>query len=48
MLIGWDYGAHGIWWVLTKEEKEARLRLATGATPRHQAGTIAQGHGAIG
>lgn len=23
MLIGWDYGAHGIWWVLTKEEKEA-------------------------
>ena len=23
MLIGWDYGAHGIWWVLTKKEKEA-------------------------
>ena len=23
VLIGWDYGAHGIWWVLTKEEKEA-------------------------
>jgi hypothetical protein len=23
VLIGWDYGAHGIWWVLAKEEKEA-------------------------
>ena len=23
VLIDWDYGAHGIWWVLTKEEKEA-------------------------
>ena len=23
VLISWDYGAHGIWWVLTKEEKEA-------------------------
>jgi hypothetical protein len=23
VLIGWDYGAHGIWWVLTKEEKQA-------------------------
>ena len=23
MLIGWDYGAHGIWWVLTKEERQA-------------------------
>jgi hypothetical protein len=23
VLIGWDYGAHGIWWVLTKEEMEA-------------------------
>jgi hypothetical protein len=23
VLIGWDHGAHGIWWVLTKEEKEA-------------------------
>jgi hypothetical protein len=23
VLIGWDYGAHGIWRVLTKEEKEA-------------------------
>jgi hypothetical protein len=23
VLIGWDYGAHGIWWVLTREEKEA-------------------------
>jgi hypothetical protein len=22
VLIDWDYGAHGIWWVLTKEEKE--------------------------
>jgi hypothetical protein len=22
VLIGWDYAAHGIWWVLTKEEKE--------------------------
>ena len=24
MLIAWDYGARGIWWVLTKEEKEGR------------------------
>jgi hypothetical protein len=23
VLIDWDYGAHGIWWVLTKEDKEA-------------------------
>ena len=23
VLIGWDYGARGIWWVLTKEEREA-------------------------
>jgi hypothetical protein len=23
VLIGWDYGASGIWWVLTKEEMEA-------------------------
>jgi len=23
VLIGWDYGARGIWWVLTKEEMEA-------------------------
>jgi|tagenome__1003787_1003787.scaffolds.fasta_scaffold20979007_2 hypothetical protein len=22
VLIAWDYGARGIWWVLTKEEKE--------------------------
>jgi hypothetical protein len=22
VLIGWDHAAHGIWWVLTKEEKE--------------------------
>jgi hypothetical protein len=23
VLIDWDYCAHGIWWILTKEEKEA-------------------------
>jgi len=23
VLIGWDHGAHGIRWVLAKEEKEA-------------------------
>ena len=23
MLIGWDYAATGIWWILTKEEREA-------------------------
>jgi hypothetical protein len=23
VLIGWDYGARGIWWVLSKEEREA-------------------------
>ena len=23
VLIDWDWGAHGIWWVLTKQEKEA-------------------------
>jgi hypothetical protein len=33
VLIGWDYGAHGIWWVLTKEEKEAP------APPGHWSGT---------
>ncbi len=33
VLIGWDYGAHGIWWVLTKEEKEAP------ALPGHWSGT---------
>lgn len=39
MLIGWDYGAHGIWWVLTKEEKEAPApaghRSGTPPSPRH-------------
>ena len=33
VLIGWDHGAHGIWWVLTKEEKEAP------APPGHWSGT---------
>ncbi len=37
MLIDWDYCAHGIWWVLTKEEKEAPAprggHLAGGAPP---------------
>jgi hypothetical protein len=23
VLVDWDYGAHGIWWVLTKQEREA-------------------------
>jgi hypothetical protein len=23
VLIDWDYGAHGIWWILTKQEKQA-------------------------
>lgn len=23
VLIGWDCGTHGIWWVLSKEEMEA-------------------------
>ncbi len=23
VLIGWDYGARGIWWVLSREEREA-------------------------
>jgi hypothetical protein len=23
VLVDWDYGAHGIWWVLTRQEKEA-------------------------
>ena len=23
VLIDWDWGAHGIWWVLTKQEMEA-------------------------
>ena len=23
VVIGWDYGAHGIWWVLTREEMQA-------------------------
>ena len=48
VLIGWDYGAHGIWRVLTKEEKEAPAPPGRWRGTRHQAGTIAQGHGAIG
>lgn len=24
VLIDWDYGAHGIWWVLTRQELQAR------------------------
>jgi hypothetical protein len=32
VLIAWDYGAHGIWWVLTREEKEAPGRQP-GARP---------------
>jgi hypothetical protein len=36
VLIDWDYCAHGIWRVLTKEEKEAPARghWAVGAAPR--------------
>ena len=26
MLIDWDYGAHGIWWVLPKEEEAPPAR----------------------
>ena len=37
MLIDWDYGAHGIWWVLTKEEKESP------APPGRWAGTRPSG-----
>jgi hypothetical protein len=33
VLIGWDHAAHGIWWVLTKEEKE------TPAPSGHRSGT---------
>ena len=33
VLITWDVGAHGIWWVLTKREKEAP------ATPGSWSGT---------
>jgi hypothetical protein len=33
VLIDWDYGAHGIWWVLTKQEKEGP------APPGHWTGT---------
>ena len=37
MLIDWDYCAHGIWWVLTKEEMQAPAprggRWAGGAPP---------------
>jgi hypothetical protein len=44
VLIGWDYGASGIWWVLTKEEKEAPApggvldRHRTAATERTSQG----------
>jgi hypothetical protein len=37
VLIDWDYGAHGIWWVLTKQEKEAPAPPPgrwSGAAPR--------------
>ena len=37
VLIDWDYGAHGIWWVLTKQEKEAPAR------PGHWSGTPPSG-----
>jgi hypothetical protein len=33
VLIGWDHGAHGIWWVLTKDEREAPT------PPGHWSGT---------
>jgi hypothetical protein len=38
VLIGWDYGARGIWWVLTKEEKEAPVPPGrrTGTQPPDQ------------
>jgi hypothetical protein len=39
VLIGWDWGAHGIWWVLTKEEKETPAPAGhwsgTPPSPRH-------------
>ena len=36
VLIDWDYSAHGIWWVLTKQEKEAPAPPGrwSGAAPR--------------
>ncbi len=38
VVIGWDYGARGIWWVLTKEEKEAPVPPGrrTGTQPPDQ------------
>ena len=37
VLIGWDYAAHGIWWVLTKEEKR------TPASPGRRSATPPRG-----
>lgn len=35
VMIDWDYGAHGIWWVLTRQEKEAPARTGYwSGTPR--------------
>src|ERR1051326_8842004 len=37
VLIDWDYGAHGIWWVPAQEEKEALAPPGrwSGAVPPH-------------
>lgn len=42
VLIAWDYGARGIWWVLTREEKEAP------APPGRWSGTRPTGLGPTG
>jgi len=41
VLIDWDYGAHGIWWVLTRQEKEAP---APGRTERRSAPDRSRAH----
>ena len=48
VLIDWDYGAHGIWWVLTKEEKEAPPHEDGWSASNRLDGSIVPGRGASG
>ena len=36
VLIAWDYAARGIWWVLTKQEKEAPVPVGRWTVPRYR------------
>ncbi len=48
VLIDWDYGAHGIWWVLTRQEKKLPPQADDGAATRPHISKSASGPGATG